>query len=42
MSHMENEKRQVAPLEHIVRPKGNVMQEKQNEGSATLGAPSVS
>jgi hypothetical protein len=35
-------KRRVAPLDHVVRPEGNVAQEKWKEVSDTLGARSVS
>ena len=35
-------KRRVAPLDHVVRPKGNVTQGKHKEVSGTLGAPNAS
>jgi hypothetical protein len=42
MSRKENGKRQVVPLEHVVRPEGHVVQGKWKEVSGILGAPSVS
>jgi hypothetical protein len=36
MSHKENGKRQVAPLEHVVRLEGNVVQRKWKEVSKPL------
>jgi hypothetical protein len=35
-------KRRVAHLEHVLRPKGNVVQEKWKEASGTLGARGAS
>ena len=35
-------KRRGAPLEHVVRPEGNVAEEKWKEASGTLGAHSAS